>query len=158
MASQSWSVYYANGKVLVPTRVETTVGVGMEIDPVDVIYVGNTAELNRAILTTIAKGNPIVPHPSQEEMSKPITFFKKLGFKSYKALNHEAITWDIRYKDDVYQIEFWQRDTKNGRGYVPDLSETITFPSNTPVESVVDKLIEIIQETHREKIAEATAK
>jgi len=150
---QYWSVFYANSKVLIPTQVETTAGVGSLEDPMEVIDVDHTDDLKRVILTTIAKGNPIVPHPSQEEMSKPINIHKKLGFKSYKAFNRNAQSLDIHYFDNIYNI-FFNIVPKNGRGYNRDTSKTITFPSGTPVESVVDKLIEIIQETHRQKMEE----
>lgn len=152
-----WSVYYAASKVLVPTSIKTTDGVRIIVDPMEVVGIDNTAELKHTILTTFAKGNPIVPHPSQEEMSKPTVFYKKLGFKSYKMFNSTAILWTIDSTDDQYEIIF-HKVPEDGRGFVSDLSKTITFPISTPVETVVDKLIEIIQETHREQIAAAAAK
>jgi len=145
---QYWPIFYANSMVLIPTSVKTTAGVRRSIDPMQVVNVENTLELKRAILATIAKGNPIVPHPSQEEMSKPTNIHKKLGFKSYKAFNHTAIAWNLDLDDGIYEIEFTKM-TEDSRGHESDTSKTITFPSGTPVETVVDRLIEIIQETHK---------
>ncbi len=148
-----WSIFYANSRVLIPTSEKTTAGVRRIIDPMQVVNVEHTDDLKRAILVTIAKGNPIVPHPSQDEMSKPVDFHKKLGFKSYKAFNHTAILWSMDLDDGIYEIGF-TKIAQDGRGYDSDTSKTITFPSGTPVETVVDKLIEIIQETHRQKMIE----
>ena len=150
-----WSVYYADSKVLVPTSVKTTDGVRRIVDPMEVVGVDNAAELKRVILTTIAKGNPIVSHPSQEEMSKPITFQKKLGFKNYKAFNQRAILWSLDFDDNIYEIIF-SNVSKDGRGYDRDMSKTITFPQGTTVEIVIEKLIEIIQQAHHQKIVEET--
>ncbi len=153
MAVKCWSIYYAKNHVLIPTIVETFAGVNRLVDPMDVVDVNNQTELKHSILATIDKGNPLVPHPSREEMNEPITLHKKLGFKSYKAFNHNALTWAIISIDGIYEIKFSQVP-ESGRGYVPDPSKTITFPSGTPIETVVDKLIEIIQETHRQKMIE----
>lgn len=148
MPNQYWSVYYANAKVLIPTEVKTTAGVFRHEDPMEVIDVDNTVELKRAILATIAKGNPIVPHPSQEKASK-INIHKKLGFKSYKMFNHSAILREIKLSDGRFSIQFWEV-AKDGRGYDPDREKEIIFSVGTPVETVVNKLIEIIQQAHRE--------
>ena len=146
-----WSVYYADSKVLIPTSVKTTDGVRRIVEPMEVVDVDDIAELKRAILATIAKGNPIVPHPSQEEMSKVGILHKKLGFRSYKTFNQKATTWHIGLSDGMYSIEF-SKIAADGRGFDPDPIKEITFPTGTPIESVVDKLIEIIQETHRQKL------
>lgn len=146
MPSQSWSVYYAKNKVLIPTNVVTTAGVGKEVEPMEVIDVENISEFKRAFLAVIAKGNPIVPHPSQDEMSK-ITIHKKLGFKSYKAFNHEAKVWSITQKDSSYSIDFY-KISDDGRGYNSILDKRMVFSTNTSIETIVDKLIEIIQQTH----------
>ena len=152
MTNQYWSIYYAKDLVLVPTSVKSSVGVRMTVDPMEIVHVNSRAELRHAISSIIAKGNPIVSHPSQEEMSK-ITIHKKLGFNSYKEFNHTAILWAIGLMNNVYEIEFW-KVPENGRGYVSDPTKTINFPAGTTTETVVDKLIDIIQETHRQKMIE----
>jgi hypothetical protein len=122
----------------------------MKVDPMLIIDVSRTEELKQAILVTIAKGNPIIPHPSQEEMSKPVTIHKKLGFKTYKAFNHEAKTWGIVLKDGIYGIDFY-KISDDGRGFNSIPSQKVTFPTGNSVETVVDRLIAIIQETHRQQ-------
>ena len=150
MPSQSWSTYYAKNKVLIPTNVVTIVGVGMEVEPMEIVDIDNRVGIKHALLTVIAKGNPVVPHPSQKEMSRPTDIHKKLGFKSYKAFNFEAKLWDILRKNGVYSIDFY-KISDDGRGYNSLPDKRINFPINTPVESVVDKLIEIITQTYQEK-------
>lgn len=156
MPGQYWVVYYANAKVLVPVQAKTVAGIWRMIDPMKVIDVDKNSVLKRAIIDVIEKGNPIIPDQNRYEMLK-ITFHKRLGFKSYKAFHHGALLWEIKLNDKTFQLGFCGTESE-GRGLESNQSERITFSSGTPVESVVDKLIEIIQETHREKIAEATAK
>jgi hypothetical protein len=154
MINQSWSIYSAKNKVLVPTSVETTAGVGMEVEPMEVVDIDDTDALKRALLDVITKGNPIVPHPSQDEMSK-VTIHKKLGFKSYKAFNHEANAWGVVRNDRIYSIDFY-KISDDGRGYNSLPNKRMNFSIDTPVEIVVDKLIEIIQQAHHQKIVKET--
>lgn len=147
MSSQSWSVYYAKNKVLVPTSVVTTAGVGMEVDPMEIVDIDNSIEIRPALLTALSKGNAIVQHPGQDEMSK-VTIHKKLGFKNFKAFNLEAKLWSILKKNEIYSIDFY-KISDDGRGYNSLPDKRINFSINTPVETVVDKLIEIIQEAHK---------
>lgn len=156
MAYQYWLVFYANSSVLIPTQAKTTDGVGKVIEPMAVVDVQNTHGLRQVMLQVIGKGNPVIPHPSQEEMSKVGILHRKLGFKSHKTFNQKATIWHIGLGDGIYSIEFSKIAT-NGRGFDPDPTKEIIFPAGTPVDSVVDKLIEIIQKTHHEKLAETAA-
>ena len=84
-----------------------------------------------------------------------MTIHKKLGFKSYKAFNQEAKTWGIVRNDRIYSIDFY-KISSDGRGYNSLPDKRMNFTIDTPVETVVDKLIEIIQQAHHQKIVKET--
>ena len=147
MTNQYWSAYYANSMILIPTSARTTIGVIIHIDPMVVIDINFIEKMRDAFLQIIEKGNPIISHPSQEELSKVPVFYKKLGFKSHKAFKNQSVAYEIKSINDVYSIELWKAVFSDGSRH--DEHKTTTFPSGTPVETVVDRLIEIIQETHK---------
>lgn len=145
-----WSVYFANGKVLVPTYAVTTVGVGAHIDPMEVVDVEDSESLFRAILSVITKGNPVIPHPSRDELSRLGKFYKKLGFGSNRAFCRSALLIDMQLAETGYSLQFWKPAIDN-RGFDPDPSREIVFPAGTPIEPVIERLIKILQEAHRQE-------
>ena len=150
MNYQSWSCYLVDGKVLIPTKGKTTEGLGIHIEPMTVVSILEQEVLKKALLETIARGNPVHSFKEVESQLK-IGIHKKVGMKSYKVFNHVAILWGIEKKDDIYSIDF-SKIAIDGRGFTPDTSKPdIVFPPNTPVEKVVDRFINIITQTYQEK-------
>ncbi len=148
MVGLFWSFYYSHGKILVPSFNKTTAGVYMVVEPITVVDIGDRRSLKEAIVMSIERGNPIIPHPNREEMSKPNHFFKRLGFKTHKSFFNTASRWDVWLSDGIFGIQSWKDpDGTNYRS--PDTSKKITLPPNTTVESVVDKLFQMIDDEHK---------
>lgn len=154
MDSQYWDVYLVGEKVLVPTQGRTVNGLGLSIDPMVVVSILEPDVLRRTILDTIARGNPTVQDPGP---SFKTDMHKKVGMRSYKAFERASVSWDITKKGGIYSICFWKFGIEHGKGFTPDTSKPDNvFPPNTPVETVVDRLIEIIMQTYQEKKKEVT--
>ena len=131
------------GHFYMPVLAKTVAGFYQGIDPVAVIPVSQTAELRRAIAETIAQGNPVIPTPSPKEIPLP-SVLKYAGVKTWKAFERDALSWKITENNGIYQI-VGQRDGRYG-GTVDDPDQTITFPSGTPIDDVIDRMIAILQQ------------
>ena len=123
------------------------IAVYMEVEPVTVVPVADTEALRRAMRETIPKENRFVP-PSIEDARKPAVVLKYTGDKSWPAFMRGTLPWSIYEKDGKYQIEgyhihrkgYWERDK----------SQTIEFPTGTPLDVVIDRMIAILQEAAKE--------
>lgn len=140
--------YLRRGVVYMSVYAKTEAGFYRGIEPVTFVPVSQTTELHRAIAETITRGNPIIPTPRYGETSVTMPIIlKHAGVKAWQAFEHGALSWKIREKDGVYQI-VGQREGRYG-GWVDDPDQTITFPSGTTIDQVIDRLIEILQEAAR---------
>ena len=91
------------------------------VEPVAVVPVKNIEALRQALKATIARGNPTVPQPQRRDDWPPPN-------------------------DGVFLIA---GNTRGLYGWVEDPEQTITFPPGTSVDSVIDRMIAILQEAAR---------
>ena len=104
--------------------------------------VANTEGLRRAILDTIAQKNIIVPRPTGKY--PPPLLPKYAGVKTWSAFARDTSTWSIAEADGVYQIVGYRTHPK---GYwEEDPEQQINFAPGTPIDSVIDRVIAILQE------------
>ena len=135
-----FNCYLRNSIVYVPT-VGKRGGAYTNIEPVAVIPVTNTDGVRCALLDAIGRGNVAIPllkgrHPP------PVTL-KYAGVKSWSAFARNALAWSIKDKSGSYEIVGY-RDHVDGY-WVEDPDQKIEFPSGTSVNTVIDRMIAILQ-------------
>jgi hypothetical protein len=136
-----YSCYLRKGIVYVPT-VGNRRGVYTLIEPVAVVPVANTEGLRTAFRDAIARKNVDVP-PVKGKWPSPI-LPKYAGVKTTAAFDRGTSTWKIQEDDEKYKIVAYRRHPD---GYwAEDRAQTIEFPFGNSVDSVIDRMIAILQE------------
>lgn len=133
--------YLRQGVVYIPTEAKTDAGFYIAADPVAVVPASDRAGLRGALLETIARGNPRVPTPSYKSHTPILPKYAKV--KNWAAFERGTLTWLVDERDGRWHIIGERR--KPRVGWVEDPEQTVVVPPGTPVEDVVDRLIEILQ-------------
>jgi len=112
------------------------------IEPVAVVWASDVEGVRRALRTTFARGNPIVPMLRRSEWQPPI-LLKYAGIKSWSAFERGMRFWTIDSEDGVFRIAGQKEQPE--RGWKDDPEQTITFPPGSTTDQVIDRMIEILQ-------------
>jgi hypothetical protein len=137
-----WHVYLKDDVVFVPTTGALDKGVYREIEPVAVVPLRNTEGVRRALHATIARGNP----PAQYSAGNfpPPVLLNYAGAKTWSAFARGTLTWSIEQTEGFYRIIGYR---KNSKGYWErDPNQKIEFPSGTETDTVVERMISIMEE------------
>lgn len=138
----NFHLYLRKGSLFVPTTGKVDVGLYRDIEPVSVVDISNTEGIREALQATIARGNPATPHFSTGNYPPPVVL-KYAGVKTWSGFAREARSWSIQHEDFGYQFVGYG---KHPKGYwVEDPEKTIKFPPETPVNTVIDRVIAILQ-------------
>lgn len=137
-----YKCYLKKGTVYLPTTLNQGIARYINTDPVAVVPVMDTERLRRAMRETIPEENAFRA-PTVEDARKPPVILKYTGDKSWSAFMRGASSWSIYEKDGIFQIEPYRVHPK---GYwEPDRDQFIKFPSGTPIDAVIDRMIAILQ-------------
>jgi hypothetical protein len=137
-----YNCFLKGGIVYVPTVVKMQSGVYSDEEPVSVIRAENTEGLRRAFLDTVSRKNVVIPNPPKDNWPPPI-LLKYSGAKTWSSFARGTITWSIKEDNGNYKIVGYR--THRDGYWVEDPEHKIEFPSQTSVDTVVDRMIAIIQ-------------
>jgi hypothetical protein len=136
-------VYLRKGILYVPTMGKMGEGFYRGVEPVAVVALSNTAEVQRALQTAIARGNPIVPMLPRREIPPPV-LLKYAGVKSWSEFERGMKFWNIKDSDGVFQIS---GQAKQPEGYwKPDPKQTITFPQGAAIDDIIDRIVALLRD------------
>jgi hypothetical protein len=136
-----YKCYLRKGMVYVPT-IGKRGGAYSDIEPVEVVPVADSDGLRRAFLDVMGRKNLAIPLIKGKW--PPPVVLKYAGVKTWSAFANDALTWNIQDKDGIYRISGYK---KHPDGYsVEDKDQKIEFPSGTTVDTVIDRMIAILQE------------
>lgn len=83
--------YRANGNVLIGSVVQTTMGVGLEVEPATIGAVPDVESTARALSHALAQPGRIVPHPAQQDWTQSFRpFLEAAGVRSLNAFMTDA--------------------------------------------------------------------
>jgi hypothetical protein len=135
-------VYLRNSKVFIPTMGAVHKRLYRDIEPVAVVDVSNSEGIRQALHARIASSNPPTPYYPRGAYPQPVVL-KHAGVKTWSAFAHNATPWKIRENDGNYQIIGYHM----GRdGWAEDPQQKNNFSPGTSVDSVIDRMIAILQE------------
>lgn len=138
--------YLRHGTVYLPTTARRGTSVYTAIEPVSVVSVIDTEALRRAFAGTIARGNPDTPL-IKGKWPAPVVL-KYGGVSTWSAFARDASTWNIEENGGIYQIVGHRVHSK---GYwVEDPQQIIKFSPDTKVDTVIDRMIAILQKAARQ--------
>lgn len=140
--------YLKKDTVLIPTIGKLVGGPHWATEPVAVVSVSDTQALRIAFKETIARGTPIVPRDASliARRNQPL-LPRYAGVKSIPAFERSTRTWNLSERDGIYEIvglKLKEDEAYNGRK-VTDPDQVETFPRGTSVETVIDRMITILQ-------------
>lgn len=139
-------IYLRNGIVYLPTMGKMDKGFYRGVEPVAVLPASNTEALRHALGETIARGNPKVPMLRRSEWGPPV-LLKYAGVKSWSTFERDMLLWDIKEDAGCFRIE---SNSKHPDGmWLEDPERTIKFTPGTSVDTVIDRMIAILQDTTR---------
>jgi hypothetical protein len=140
-------ISFRSGIVYMPTMGKMGKGFYRGVEPVAVVSAENTEALRHALKATIARGNPAVPQPQRRDDWPPPVVLKYAGVKSWSVFERGLRLWDLKENDGIFQIA---GNVRGPHGWVEDPKQTITFPAGTSVDSVIDRMIAILQDAARQ--------
>lgn len=132
-----------NGIVYLPTMGKMGKGFYRGVEPVAVVPAKNTEALREALKATIARGNPAVSQPQRRQDWPPPVILKYARVNSWSEYERGRQVWDINESESIFQIA---GNIRGPNGWVEDRKQTINFPPGTSVDSVIDRMIAILQE------------
>ena len=134
--------YLRKGTVYFPTYGKVPGGPYRMVEPITVVPVTDGEALRQALRETIARGNPKVPNLLSKDWPPPL-LPQYAGVKNQTAFDRGVAVWWLYEKDGLYKIT----GLKDGpiRGQVVDHEREEEFPPGTSVETVIDRMIAILQ-------------
>jgi hypothetical protein len=128
--------------VYIPTYGTIEKGFYRAVEPVAVVPISNTEALRQALHDAIARGNPIVPNLPRGHWPPRVTL-EHAGIATWGEFNRGASYWGIDEEGGVFRI--LAHEKKNRRGWKEDEERSETFPSGSPADDVVERMIAIVQ-------------
>lgn len=101
-------VYLRNHIVYIPAMGMMEKGFYRGVEPVAVVSASNTEQLEQALQTAIARGNPHVPMLMRRDRPPPI-LLKYANAKSWSAFERGMQFWTIEQKDGTFRIAGQQK-------------------------------------------------
>jgi hypothetical protein len=138
-------LYLRNGVVYIPTMGKMGVGFYRDVEPVAVVRASDTEALRQALAAMIARGNPMVPMLQRREWSAPVVL-KYAGVRSWSAFEQGMSLWGLDENKNGQFALIGKRKKSNG-ATVDDPDKTFTFSAGSKKEDVIEKIIEILQDT-----------
>lgn len=138
----SWSCYIIGQLVIIPTVSLTEDGLYLETEPVRTESLNNTEELVQKILGTVRQGYPYVPAPQPGALPRPVVL-KYAKAKSWSTFERNAALWSISEEGGEFVIGPDAR--AEDRGWVRDPTRLERIPGTVPLESVVRRLVVLMQ-------------
>jgi len=130
------------GKAYISSFAETEAGFHVRIEPVYVVNI-NGEELLCALRKALAVGNPRIPTPTREELSRKGPVLRATKARSMKELAKTGAAYNIAWTDKGIEVETTRLD-KQGR-WEFDPGKRRVFPSDTPLEEIVAVILEDIR-------------
>jgi hypothetical protein len=146
-----YNCFLKSGIVYIPTVVKMQTGVYSDEEPVAVVPVADVAGLHRGLRDAIGRGNVIVPNPPKDQWPPPV-LLKYSAAQTWPAFARGTSQWSIvEEPQGTYRIVGHR---KHQDGYwVQDPEQRSDFPPGTSVDSVIDRMIAILQEAAKNRRA-----
>jgi len=139
MGIQQAAMIIAHEKVYLPKLGRTPMGLYWECGP----YLEaplDVNELARTLASVIDTGNPVIPHPTQEEFRKWTPTEKALGTRSYRKLAQQGvISCAVSWLESGIAVAFSPPDAKDIQ--VVDYSSQKMFPLDANLSDICQYIL-----------------
>jgi hypothetical protein len=141
----SVSCYLQRDTVYVPTFGTDPDGRRKMIEPLAIAPLGKSDALHRAIKDAILLGSPPLPLLDRRESILALPRLPQLAaVGTWQAFYDDVLIWDIEAIEGAYGI-FPKRRDPSSRRWVRDATDAIILPSETDLDTVCTRIIEVIR-------------
>jgi len=147
MGDVNCHLYLRKGTLYLPTMGKMEEGFYRGVEPVAVVSASNVEGIRQALRAIIARGNPTVPMLRRRDIPPPV-LLRYAALKSWSAFERGMRFWTIESEDGIFRIAGQKEQPE--RGWKDDPEQTITFPSGSTADQVIDRMIEILQDAPRD--------
>jgi hypothetical protein len=134
-----WNLYIAAGKLIVPTSAKAEAGFGIEVEPVVVASLSDSAGSSDA-----KQGNPSVPTPDGKTRLPPVVL-RHAGVKSWSAFVSKAKGWAVKKAPGSYLVVPLKKVRLEGRvGLQEDRESAVAVTDHGDVSAVSVKIFQVI--------------
>jgi hypothetical protein len=137
-----WGIFIRHNVAYIPTSAKTEAGFYLDIEPVEVAEVSDTARFTEAVKAALSRGNPTVATPSREDYGKP-PLVKYAKVKSWSQLERGSSFWGISEKSGRYEFGPYKR--RADRGWEEDPGRVVTLPPALTINEVIRQIVEVVQ-------------
>lgn len=137
-----WGLFVRNNVAYIPTSAKTEAGFYLEIEPVEMAKIEDSANFREALKAALSRGNPIVATPKREDYGKP-PVMKYAKVKSWAQMERESSFWGITENNGNY--EFGPYRKRADRGWEEDPSRITKLPPKLTVDEVAEEIVKSIQ-------------
>ena len=139
-----WNLYIAAGKLIVPTSAKAEAGFGIEVEPVVVASLSDSAGSSDAIAQAFKQGNPSVPTPDWKTRLPPVVL-RHAGVKSWSAFVSKAKGWAVKKAPGSYLVVPLKKVRLEGRvGLQEDRESAVAVTDHGDVSAVSVKIFQVI--------------
>ncbi|HEY9870592.1 MAG TPA: hypothetical protein V6D08_15610 [Candidatus Obscuribacterales bacterium] len=128
---------------LIPTTYRTDAGFHLQREPITEFDYRNRVALAESLREAIARGNPHIQTPSQEEQKKRLPDVqKRMKAKTWKEVERRSIYFSIECLDDEFVVISWGR-APDGT-WAPEKERALE--RHIPVSEGIDAIVDAIWE------------
>ena len=118
----------------------------LDIEPVGVASIDDVPAMRSALKQAMQHGNPVIPTPTREALSKPAVVLKYANLKAWWAFERIAELWTISQRDGRYRITRGRKAPD--RGWEDDPAAVENLPPACGQDEVADRLVQLLKQ-HR---------
>jgi hypothetical protein len=143
-------LYVPAEMVLVPTQVQTVLGLHMEREPVETAKVTDREAVLDALRRGWERGVARVPHPAAFPPTSKSPTMKAVHAKSWADFVRNARMWTVEnVPEGGFRIQGWVSPPRKSH-FEPNNQELIEFPESVSIRDVLERLISEMQMAARE--------
>ena len=137
-------IYVWHGKAYLPTKARFESGIFVDVDPVHVIDI-DANDLSKAIKAVKNTGHSYLPDlkTREEFLARRDSMLAVSGARNWKQLARTGACYTIEWTEKQVRIDMSRLDKKGRWEY--DLTKTQILPPDTPVEQIVEIILEDIK-------------
>ena len=132
--------YGYRDKVVFPTVVQAEEGFYIDVDPITICDITDIVWLRELLMSSLEKGNPIVPTPERSEEHSPGSpLLEKLKLKKWLRFEAEASMYSVYVNEDRFEY-YCSGNAVDGQ-WRPNQIRHTTFEGNIGLDALIDHIV-----------------
>ena len=134
---EMWHFYVTPTVAYVPTVAKTEAGFFLDVEPIEAVSIADRQQIQAALKRAILSGNPTVPTPDRETLSKSAVL-RYANARTWASFEKRASCWEITKRADQYVVQRMKR--RSDRGWEDDPSNAEALPLDIAIDELVARM------------------